>query len=170
MASEPAGIPSAPSQALGAKIRVWKKNIQGGVRYEVGLSPYVSGIFYAAAALCVGAGILGWNFMPREQAVPLSFLFGLNAFITAMAGASIHTLKRPIEVGTAGFTLGGKTAPLARIDAITVTRGPLCRLRVDAGADVVEMMMDRRQAEWLKADIENELQTRRTQTPKKGAQ
>lgn len=170
MAREQASTPSAPSPAPGAKLRVWKKNIQGGVRYEVGLSPYVAGIFYAASALCVGAGIFGWMYMPHEQAVPLSFLFGLNAFITAMAGASIHTLKRPIEVGTAGFTLGGKTAPLARIDAVTVQRGLLCRLHVTAGPDIVEMMMDRRQAEWLKTDIENEIQMRRTQTPKKGAE
>lgn len=170
MASEPADLFSAPPPAPDAKLRVWKKSIPGGVRYEVGLSPYVSGMFYAAAALCVGAGIFGWHFMPREQAVALGFLFGLNAFITAMAGASIHTLKRPIEVGTAGFTLGGKTAPLARIDAITVQRGLLSRFRVDAGADVVEMMMDRRQAEWLKADIEYELRARRNQTPKKGAE
>lgn len=169
MASEPAQPTSARPTAPDAKLRVWKKSIPGGVRYDVALSPYVSGIFYAAAALCVGAGIFGWNFMPREQAVPLSFLFGLNAFITAMAGASIHTLKRPIEIGSAGFTIGGKTAPLARIDAVIVTRGLLCRLRVEAGTDSAEMMMDRRQAEWLKADIEKELQTRRTQTPKKGA-
>lgn len=164
-----ADVPSAPHAAPDAKLRLRKKNIPGGVRYEVGLSPYVPGMFYAAAALCAGAGVFGWNVMPREQAVALGFLFGLNAFITAMAGASIHKLKRPIEVGTAGFTLAGKTAPLARIDEITVQRGLLSRLRIAAGADTVEMMMDRRQAEWLKADIEYELRTRRAQTPKKDA-
>ncbi|MBI5638321.1 MAG: hypothetical protein HZA03_10170 [Nitrospinae bacterium] len=170
MASEPSDFPSAPPPAADAKLRVLKKNVRGGVCYEVGLPPYVPGMFYAASALCVGAGLFGWKILPHEQAVALGFLFGLNAFITAMAGASIHKLKRPIEVGTGGFTIAGKTAPLARIDGVAVTRGPLCRLRVEAGTDSAEMMMGRKQAEWLKADIEYELRARRGQTPKKGAE
>ncbi len=170
MASEPVDLPLAPPPAPDAKIRVWKKNIRGGVRYDVGLSPYVPGMFYAAAALCAGAGIFGWNVMPREQAVIFGFLFGLNAFITLLAGAAIHKLKRPIELGTGGFTLAGKTAPLARIDAITVQRGLFSRLRVATATDFAEMMMDRGQAEWLKADIEYEIHARRGQTPKKGAE
>ncbi len=161
---------STPPPAADAKIRVWKKNVRGGVRYEVGLPRYVPGMFYAASALCVIMGFLGWKFMPHEQATPLAFLFGFNAFITAMAGGSVHQLKRVIEAGTGGFTIAGKTAPLARIDAVIVTRGPLCRLRVVAGTDSAEMMMARKQAEWLKADIEYELQARRRQTPKKGAE
>lgn len=165
-----ADFPSAPRAAPDAKLRVWKKNIPGGVRYEVGLSPYVSGMFYAAAALCAGAGVFCWNVLPGEQAIALGFLFGLNAFITAMAGASIHNLKRPIEAGTGGFTFAGKTVPLARINEITVQRGLLSRLRIAVGADTLEMMMDLRQAEWLKADIECELRARRGQTPKKGAE
>lgn len=170
MASEPASLASPPPPVPSAQIHVWKKNIQGGVRYEVGLPPYVPGMFYAASVLCVGAGILVWLFVPRELATPLVFLFGFNAFITAVAGGSIHQLKRVIEVGTGGFTIAGKVAPLSRVDAIIVTRGPLCRLRVETGTDSAEMMMSRRQAEWLKADIEDELGTRRTQTPKKGAE
>lgn len=169
MASEPgttSGRPTIPD----AKLRVWKISIPGGARYEVGLPPYIPGMFYTASVLCVGAGIFVWFFVPRELATPLVFLFGFNAFITAVAGGSIHQLKRAIEVGTGGFTIAGKVAPLSRIDAIIVTRGPLCRLRVEAGADSAEMMMSRRQAVWLKADIENELRTRRTQTPKKGAE
>lgn len=170
MASEPSGFPSAPPPAADAKLRVWKKNVRGGVCYEVGLPPYVPGMFYAASALCVGAVLFGWKILPHEQAVALGFLFGLNAFITAMAGASIHKLKRPIEVGTGGFTIAGKTAPLARIDGVAVTRGLFSRLRIVAGTDSAEMMMDRNQAEWLKADIEYELRARRSQTPRKGAE
>lgn len=168
MANEPADLPSTP--APDAKIRVWKKNIRGGVRYEVGLPPYVSGMFYAAAALCAGAGIFVWIYIPREQAVPLAFLFGFNSFITAVAGGTIHQLKRSIEVGTGGFTIAGKVAPLSRIDEVTVKRGLLSRLRVAAGTDSAEMKMGWRQAAWLKADIEYELRSRRTQTPKKGAE
>ncbi len=164
--TDPLAAPPAPD----ANIRVWKKNIRGGARYEVGLPASVSALFYAAAALCVCAAIFAWNFMPRDQAVPLLFLFGFNAFITAVAGASVHHLKRPIEVGTAGFTIRGKMAPLARIDAVIVRHGLPARLRVVAGTDSVEMMMGRGQAEWLKADIECELRARRAQTPKKGAE
>ncbi len=156
--------------AAGAKIRVWKRNVRGGVRYEVGLPRYLSGLFYAASVLCACAGFFSWGFLPHEQRAPLVLLFAFNAFITAIAGGSIHQLKRPIEVGTGGFTIAGKTAPLSRIDALAVTRGALCRLRVAAGNDSVEMTMARGQAEWLKADIEHELQARRRQTPKKGAE
>ena len=166
---EAASAPTPPP-AADVKLRIWKKNVRGGVRYEIGLPPYVPGLFYAASALCVTAGLFGWNMLPREQATPLAFLFGFNAFITAVAGGSIHHLKRSIEVSTGGFTIAGKVAPLARIGAVAVMRGPLCRLRVQAGTDSAGMMMGRTQAEWLKADIEYELQARRRQTPKKGAE
>lgn len=160
-------LENPPKPAFDAKAHIQYQRSGNTLAYNVSLSPAVTAGFVLFGGASGAVAFLIWMASPPEVAGWLILFIAVNASVVFFLGGAIRQIKRPLAVSSAGVTWRDTTIPLARIGEIAVSGRLMARLRISSDTETIGILATRRQAEWLKRDLEHELWSRRSQTPKK---